>query len=76
MQTGERNQVNSEFSQIGVKLTGESQAASHTRHRGGDEMVKIAIGRGCQLKGSEANIVQSFVIDDHAFIRVFDELMN
>jgi len=76
METGERDQVNSQFSQIGVQLTRESQTAGNTGHSGRDQMVKITIGGGGQFKGSEANIIQSFVINDHTFIGVFDQLMD
>ena len=57
MKSWERDQVNSEFSQIGVQLTWESQAAGNTGHSGRDQVVKITIGGGGQFKGSEANIV-------------------
>jgi hypothetical protein len=39
-------------------------------------MVKITISGGGKLESSEANIIESLVIDDHALIGVFDELMN
>jgi len=39
-------------------------------------MVKITISGGGELKGSEADIIKSFVIDAHNLIRVFDELMD
>jgi len=57
-------------------LTGESEAAGDSGHGGGDEMVQITIGGGGELKGSEADIVEGFVIDDHAFVGVFDQLMD
>jgi len=38
-------------------------------------MVQITISRGGQFKSSEANIIQSFVIDNHAFIGIFNQLM-
>jgi hypothetical protein len=39
-------------------------------------MVKITISGGGELKGSEADIIKSFVINAHNLIGVFDELMN
>jgi hypothetical protein len=39
-------------------------------------MVKITIGWGGKLKGSEADIIKSFVINAHNFIGVLDELMD
>jgi hypothetical protein len=39
-------------------------------------MVKITISGGGELKGSEADIIKSFVINAHNLIGVFDELMD
>jgi len=39
-------------------------------------MVKITIGWGGELKGSEADIIKSFVINAHNLIGVFDKLMD
>ena len=39
-------------------------------------MVKITIGWGGELEGSEANIIKSFVINAHNLIGVFDKLMD
>ena len=76
MESGEGDQVDGQLSEVRVQLTGESQAAGHTGHGGGDEMVKVTIGGGGQFEGSEADIVKSFVIDDHTLIGVFNQLMD
>jgi hypothetical protein len=76
MESGEGDQVNSQFSQIGVQLTGESQTAGNTGHGSRDQMVQITISGGGELKSSEADIVEGFVIDDLDFIGVFDQLMD
>jgi len=76
MESGERNEVDGEFSEIGVELTWETDGAGGTGHGDRDEMVKITIGGGGELKGSETDIVEGFVIDDHALIGVLDELMD
>jgi len=39
-------------------------------------VVKISVCWGGELKGSEADIIESFVIDTHNLISVFDELMD
>merc|ERR1712007_319355 len=70
METWEWDQVNSELSEIGVELTWESEAAGNTGESGGNEMVKITIGWGGELEGSEADIVESLVINDHDLIGV------
>jgi hypothetical protein len=76
METGERNQVNSQFSKIRVQLTGESQTTSNTGHSGRDQVVQVTIGGGSQFKSSETDIIKGFVINDHTFIGVFNQLMD
>merc|ERR1711881_685283 len=76
MESGEGNEVDSELSEVGVELTGESDGAGGTGHGDGDEMVEITVGGGGELEGSEADIVEGLVIDDHALIGVLDELMD
>jgi hypothetical protein len=75
VESGERNKVDSELSKIGVQLTGESQAAGDTGHGSRDQMVKITVGGGSELEGSEADIVKGFVVNAHNFISVFNKLM-
>jgi len=76
VESGEGDEVDGEFSQVRVKLTGESEAGGDSGHGSGDEVVKITIGGGGELKGSEADIVKGFVIDDEDHIGVFDQLMD
>jgi len=76
VESGEGDQVNSQFSQIRVKLTGESKTTGNSGHSNGNQMVKITVSGGGQFQGSETDIVKSFVIDDHTFVGVFNELMN
>lgn len=76
VKSGEGDQVDGEFSQVRVQLTGESQAAGNTGHGSGDQVVKITVGGGGELEGSEADIVEGFVIDNLDLISIFDELMD
>jgi len=76
MKTWEWDEVDSELSQVRVELTWESEAAGDTGESSRDEMVKITVGWGGELKGSEADIIKSFVINAHNLIGVFDELMD
>ena len=39
-------------------------------------MVQVSIGWCCQLEGSEADVIKSFVINAHNLIGVFDKLMD
>ena len=76
MKSWEWDQVDSKLSEIRVKLTWESKAASDTGDSSRDEMVKITVGWGGELKGSEADIVKGFVINAHNLIGVLNKLMD
>ena len=76
VKTWEWDKVDGKLSEITVELTWESEAAGETREGGGDEMVKITVGWGGELEGSEADIIKSFVINAHDLIGVLDELMD
>jgi hypothetical protein len=76
VKSGEGDHVDGELSEIGVELTWESKAGGDTGHGGGDEVVKITVGGGGELEGSEADIVESFVIDAVGLIGVLDELVD
>jgi len=76
VKSGEGDQIDGDLSQVRVELTGESQAAGDTGHHSGDEMVQITEGGGGQLQGSEADIVQSLVVNAHDLIGVLDQLMD
>ena len=76
METGEGDEVDGELSEIGVELTREPEAAGDSRHGGGDEMVEISVGGSGELEGSEADVVQGLVVDDHALISVLHQLMD
>ena len=76
MESWEWDQVNSELSEIGVKLTWESEAAGDTGKGSRDEMVKITVGWGSELEGSEADIVEGLVINAHNLIGVLNKLMD
>ena len=76
MESGEGDQVDGKFSEIRVELTWESEAASDTGDGSRDQVVKITVGGGGELKGSEADIVEGLVIDAHNLISVFDQLMD
>merc|ERR1712010_170970 len=70
MESWEWDQVDGKLSEIGVELTWESEAAGNTGESSRNEMVKITIGWGGELEGSEADIIKSLVINDHNLIGV------
>ena len=63
MKPWEGNHVDGEFPEISVELTWEPEASGDTGHSGGDKMVEITIGGSGEFKSSEADIVESLVIN-------------
>jgi hypothetical protein len=72
----EWDHVDGEFSEIGVQLTGESEAGGDTGHGGGDEVVQVTVGWGGEFQGPEADIVESLVIDAVGLVGVLDQLVD
>ena len=76
MESWEWDQVNGELSQVRVQLTWESKTTGDSGHGSGDEMVQVTIGWGGEFQSSEADIIEGFVVNDHALVGVFDQLMD
>jgi hypothetical protein len=61
VETREWHHVDGEFAEIRIELTRESETGGDARHDGRDKMVKIAIRRVIELKGTHANVIQSLL---------------
>jgi len=72
----ERHHVDSQFSEIGVQLTGESEAGGDTAHGGADEMVQVTVGGRGELERSEADVVEGLVVDTVGLVGVLDQLVD
>jgi len=76
METRERNHVHGNLAEIAIELTGETKAARSGGDSGGNQMIQITIGGGCELKRAKADVVQSFVVNHEGLIGVLDQLME
>jgi hypothetical protein len=76
VESREGDQVDSQLSEVRVELTGESEAAGNAGHDGRDQVVQITISGGGEFEGSEANVVEGFVVNAHDFVSVFDQLVD
>jgi len=70
METRERNEIDCHLSKIRVELTREPQAASGTRHGHRDQVVEVTVGRSGKFESAQANVIKSFVVNDHDLISV------
>jgi hypothetical protein len=76
VETWEWNKVDSQLPEVRVELTWEAEGAGGAAHDHGDEVVEVAIGWGGELEGTEADVVEGFVIDAEDFISRFNELVD
>merc|ERR1712038_786519 len=75
VETREGHHVDSQFTKISIELTRESQAGCHTRHGSRYQMVEITVCGGGELQGTEADIVESLVVNAIGLICVLYQLM-
>merc|ERR1719262_1023849 len=73
---GKWYQIHCYLSQIAVQLSWKAQTCRHTTHSCRDKVIQITIRWRSQLQSPEADIVQGFVVEQHAFIRVLHQLME
>jgi len=76
VKTWEWDEIDSELAKVRVELTRETKTTGDARHTGGTEVVEVSVGRGGELEGTEADIVEGLVIETHALIGVLNELVN
>jgi len=76
VKTREGNHVDSELAKISIELSREAQASGDTRHGGRDKMVEISVGRGGELEGTEADVVESLVVNAVGLVGVLNELVD
>ena len=76
VETRERDHVDGDLTQVAVELTREAHAARVGGHSGGHQMVQVTVGRGGELQGTEADVVQGLVVHHHNFIGVLHQLME
>ena len=76
VETGEGHHVDSEFPQVSIELTGEPEAGGDTGHGGADQMVQVSVGGGGEFQGTEADIVESLVVNAVGLVCVLDQLVD
>ena len=59
VQARERDEVHRDLAQVAIELSWEAQARGHTADGRADQVVQVAISRGGQLEGAEADVVKS-----------------
>ena len=76
VKTREWHHIDSQFTQIGVELARESETGGDSGHCGRDKMVQVPVCWCCQFQGSEADVIQSLVIDTERLVSVFNQLVD
>ena len=76
VETGEGDHVDGQFAEIGVQLAGEAETSCDSGHGGGHKMVQVAVCWGGQFQCSEADVVQSLVVNAVGLVGVLDQLVD
>ena len=76
VETGEGYHVDSQLTEIGVQLAGEAEAGGDSRHGGRDQMVQVTVGGGGQLQGTEADVIESLIVNAVGLICVLYQLVD
>ena len=76
VETWKGGHVDGQLPQVRVELTWEAQAGRDIGHDDRHEVAEVIVCRGCQLEGTEADIVQCLVLDAEGLVRVLDELLD
>mmetsp|Transcript_33819 Transcript_33819/g.61843 ORF Transcript_33819/g.61843 Transcript_33819/m.61843 type:complete len:266 (+) Transcript_33819:911-1708(+) len=76
MEARERNHVHSQLAEVAVELSREAERAGGAADGGGHEVVQVAVRRGGELQGTEANVVQGLVVEGEALVSVLHKLVH
>lgn len=74
METRERDETDRQFCQITIELTRKSETACDSWHESRYQVIKIPIGGTSELKSSEADAMESFIVNAHDLVRIFNHL--
>ena len=66
--------VNVVFSEF--NWPGKTEATNNTRYGGRNQVVQVTVSWGGQFQDAKADVVESFVVNAHNFISVFNKLMD
>ena len=76
VESGEGDHVHSQFPQVSIELTRETQAGGDTAHCGRDQMVKVTISWSGKFESAEANVIQGLVVNAIGLVGVLYKLMD
>merc|ERR1719217_185201 len=76
VQPREGDHVHRNLTEIAVQLPGETKATSDPGHRRAHQVVEVPVSGSGQLKGTEANVVQRFVIHHEYLVRILHQLVE
>ena len=76
VESGEWNHVDRQLPEVSIQLTWEPEAGGHSGHGQRDQVVEVSVGGGGELQGSEADVVESLVVNTVGLICVLNQLVN
>ena len=76
VETRERNHVDCKFSEVSIELTREPETSGHTTHGQRHQVVKVTVGGGGELQGSEADVIEGLIVNTVGLICVLNQLVD
>merc|ERR1719265_354140 len=76
VESWEGNQIDCNLAQVAIQLPWEAQACRHTAHGRAHQVIQVAVSWCSELQCAEANIVECLVVEQEAFVGVFDKLVK
>merc|ERR1711862_398249 len=76
VETGEGDHVDCQLPQVSIELAGEPEAGGHTGHGEGHQVVEVTVCGGGKLQGSEADIIESLVVNAERLVCVLHKLVD
>ena len=76
VEAGEGNHVHGKLAEVAVELSREAEGAGGAANSSRHQVVEVTVGGGGQLEGTEADVVQSLVIEGEALVGILHKLMD
>ena len=72
VEPGEGDHVDGQLPEVSIELAREPETGGHTRHGQGHQVVEVTIGGGGELQSSEADVIESLIINAVGLISVLN----
>jgi hypothetical protein len=76
VKAGEGDHIDSKFPQVSIELTWEAEASGDTGHGQGDKMVQVTIGGVGEPESTEADVIESLIVNAVGLKKIFHHFIS